>query len=38
MNKEIYDLSRRKFSKKLEALVDDLDGGDRIKGYCKLGY
>ena len=38
MNKEIYELSRRQFSKKLEALVDDLDGGDTIKGYCKLGY
>jgi hypothetical protein len=28
----------RQFSKKLEFLIDDFDGGDIIKGSCKLGF
>jgi hypothetical protein len=29
---------RRQFSKQLELLIDDLKGGDTIKGFCKLGF
>jgi hypothetical protein len=28
----------RQFSKQLELLIDDLKGGETIKGFCKLGF
>ena len=34
---KIYD-SCRQFSKQLELLIDDLKGGETIKGFCKLGF
>jgi hypothetical protein len=34
---KIYDMCRQ-FSKQLEHLIDDLKGGETIKGFCKLGF
>jgi hypothetical protein len=34
---KIYDMCRQ-FSKQLELLIDDLKGGETIKGFCKLGF
>lgn len=34
---KIYAL-QREFNKKIRILTEDLDGGDSLKGFCKIGY
>ena len=35
--KKIYNL-QREFNKKIQILTEDIDGGDSLKGFCKIGY
>lgn len=34
---KIYTLQRA-FNNKIQLLTEDLDGGDSLKGFCKVGY
>ena len=36
-SKKIYNL-QREFNRKIQTLTEDLDGGDSLKGFCKIGY